>query len=295
MYFLLNSKDSKRILRRDFNEEKENIINIINRNLTIGLIGCGKADASEESKGTGEDKTITIGVTPVPHAEIVNAIKPDLEAKGYTVEVIEYTDYVTPNTALEDGDIDANYFQTKPYLEETNEGKGYSITYTKGVHLEPIGIYSHNFKSLEEIEEGARVAVPNDPSNEARALRLLESAGLIKLKEGELVTPKDITENPKNLEFEELEAAQLPRVLEEVGIAVINGNYAMEADLSPAEDALYLEDATTEASKKYHNVIAVKEGNEDSQKIKDLTEVLTSDAVKKFIEENYNGSVLPVF
>ena len=295
MYFLLNSKDSKRILRRDFNEEKENIINIINRNLTIGLIGCGKADASEESKGTGEDKTITIGVTPVPHAEIVNAIKPDLEAKGYTVEVIEYTDYVTPNTALEDGDIDANYFQTIPYLEETNEGKGYSITYTKGVHLEPIGIYSHNFKSLEEIEEGARVAVPNDPSNEARALRLLESAGLIKLKEGELVTPKDITENPKNLEFEELEAAQLPRVLEEVGIAVINGNYAMEADLSPAEDALYLEDATTEASKKYHNVIAVKEGNEDSQKIKDLTEVLTSDAVKKFIEENYNGSVLPVF
>ncbi len=263
--------------------------------LSIGLIGCGKADASEESKGTGEDKTITIGVTPVPHAEIVNAIKPDLEAKGYTVEVIEYTDYVTPNTALEDGDIDANYFQTIPYLEETNEGKGYSITYTKGVHLEPIGIYSHNFKSLEEIEEGARVAVPNDPSNEARALRLLESAGLIKLKEGELVTPKDITENPKNLEFEELEAAQLPRVLEEVGIAVINGNYAMEADLSPAEDALYLEDATTEASKKYHNVIAVKEGNEDSQKIKDLTEVLTSDAVKKFIEENYNGSVLPVF
>lgn len=263
--------------------------------LSIGLIGCGKADASEESKGTGEDKTITIGVTPVPHAEIVNAIKPDLEAKGYTVEVIEYTDYVTPNTALEDGDIDANYFQTIPYLEETNEGKGYSITYTKGVHLEPIGIYSHNFKSLEEIEEGARVAVPNDPSNEARALRLLESAGLIKLKEGELVTPKDITENPKNLEFEELEAAQLPRVLEEVGIAVINGNYAMEADLSPAEDALYLEDATTEALKKYHNVIAVKEGNEDSQKIKDLTEVLTSDAVKKFIEENYNGSVLPVF
>lgn len=263
--------------------------------LSIGLIGCGKADASEESKGTGEDKTITIGVTPVPHAEIVNAIKPELEAKGYTVEVIEYTDYVTPNTALEDGDIDANYFQTIPYLEETNEGKGYSITYTKGVHLEPIGIYSHNFKSLEEIEEGARVAVPNDPSNEARALRLLESAGLIKLKEGELVTPKDITENPKNLEFEELEAAQLPRVLEEVGIAVINGNYAMEADLSPAEDALYLEDATTEASKKYHNVIAVKEGNEDSQKIKDLTEVLTSDAVKKFIEENYNGSVLPVF
>ena len=167
--------------------------------LSIGLIGCGKADASEESKGTGEDKTITIGVTPVPHAEIVNAIKPDLEAKGYTVEVIEYTDYVTPNTALEDGDIDANYFQTIPYLEETNEGKGYSITYTKGVHLEPIGIYSHNFKSLEEIEEGARVAVPNDPSNEARALRLLESAGLIKLKEGELVTPKDITENPKIL------------------------------------------------------------------------------------------------
>lgn len=263
--------------------------------LSIGLIGCGNAGASEGNKAKEEDKTIKIGVTPVPHAEIVNAIKPDLEAKGYTVEVIEYTDYVTPNTALADGDLDANYFQTIPYLEETNEGKGYDLTYTKGVHLEPIGIYSANIKSLDELKDGARVAVPNDPSNEARSLRLLESAGLIKLKEAELVTPKDIVENPKNLEFEELEAAQLPRVLEEVAIAVINGNYALEAGLSPAKDALYLEDATTEASKKYHNVIAVKKGNENSQKIKDLTKILTSEKVKKFIEENYNGSVLPVF
>jgi len=263
--------------------------------LSIGLIGCGNAGASEGNKAKEEDKTIKIGVTPVPHAEIVNAIKPDLEAKGYTVEVIEYTDYVTPNTALADGDLDANYFQTIPYLEETNEGKGYDLTYTKGVHLEPIGIYSSKIKSLDDLKEGDRVAVPNDPSNEARSLRLLESAGLIKLKEGELVTPKDILENPKNLEFEELEAAQLPRVLEEVAIAVINGNYALEAGLSPAKDALYLEDATTEASKKYHNVIAVKKGNENSQKIKDLTEILTSEKVKKFIEENYNGSVLPVF
>lgn len=263
--------------------------------LAISLIGCGNTNKETETGSKGEDKTITIGVTPVPHKEIVEEIKPDLEAEGYTVKIVEFTDYVTPNTSLAEGELDANYFQTVAYLEETNEGKGLDLTYTKGIHLEPLGIYSSTIKSLEELKEGATVAVPNDPSNEARALRVLEGAGLIKLKEGELVTPKDITENPKNLKFEELEAAQLPRVLEEVGIAVINGNYALEAGLNPAENALYLEDATKEASKKYHNVLAVKKGNEDSEKIKVLTNALTSDKVKKFIEEKYNGSVIPTF
>ena len=263
--------------------------------LAISLIGCGNTNKEAETGSKGEDKTITIGVTPVPHKEIVEEIKPDLEAEGYTVKIVEFTDYVTPNTSLAEGELDANYFQTVAYLDETNEGKGLDLTYTKGIHLEPLGVYSSTIKSLDELKEGATVAVPNDPSNEARALRVLEGAGLIKLKEGELVTPKDITENPKNLKFEELEAAQLPRVLEEVGIAVINGNYAREAGLNPAENALYLEDATKEASKKYHNVLAVKKGNEDSEKIKALTNALTSDKVKKFIEEKYNGSVIPTF
>lgn len=263
--------------------------------LAISLIGCGNTNKEAEIGSKGEDKTITIGVTPVPHKEIVEEIKPDLEAEGYTVKIVEFTDYVTPNTSLAEGELDANYFQTVAYLDETNEGKGLDLTYTKGIHLEPLGVYSSTIKSLDELKEGATVAVPNDPSNEARALRVLEGAGLIKLKEGELVTPKDITENPKNLKFEELEAAQLPRVLEEVGIAVINGNYALEAGLNPAENALYLEDATKEASKKYHNVLAVKKGNEDSEKIKALTNALTSDKVKKFIEEKYNGSVIPTF
>ncbi|MDB1947357.1 MetQ/NlpA family ABC transporter substrate-binding protein [Clostridium tertium] len=263
--------------------------------LAISLIGCGNTNKEAETGSKGEDKTITIGVTPVPHKEIVEEIKPDLEAEGYTVKIVEFTDYVTPNTSLAEGELDANYFQTVAYLDETNEGKGLDLTYTKGIHLEPLGVYSSTIKSLDELKERATVAVPNDPSNEARALRVLEGAGLIKLKEGELVTPKDITENPKNLKFEELEAAQLPRVLEEVGIAVINGNYALEAGLNPAENALYLEDATKEASKKYHNVLAVKKGNEDSEKIKALTNALTSDKVKKFIEEKYNGSVIPTF
>lgn len=268
--------------------------------LAIGLIGCGAKGGEEGGSTAGntvnqEDKTITIGVSPVPHKEIVDAIKPDLEAKGYTVKIVEFTDYVTPNTALEEGDLDANYFQHIAYLDESNESKGLNLTYTAAIHLEPIGVYSKTAKSLDEVKEGARVAVPNDPSNEARALRLLEAQGLITLNDGELVTVKDITENPKNLEIEELEAAQLPRVLEEFDLVVINGNYALEAGLSPATDALALEDKDAKAAEIYRNVLAVKKGNEEVQKIKDLTEALTSDTAKKFIEEKYNGSVIPTF
>lgn len=264
--------------------------------LAIGLMGCGGNSGDESGNaGSTEDKTITIGVSPVPHKEIVEAIKPDLEAKGYKVDIVEFADYVTPNTALEEGDLDANYFQHISYLNESNEGKGLNLTYTAAIHLEPIGIYSKTVKSLDEVKDGARVAVPNDPSNEARALRLLESKGLIKLNDGELVTVKDITENPKNLEIEELEAAQLPRVLEEFDLVVINGNYALEADLNPSTDALALEDKDAKAAEIYRNVLAVKKGNEENQKIKDLTEALTSDAAKKFIEEKYNGSVIPTF
>ena len=261
--------------------------------LTIGLVGCG---ASNDKTGSADDKTIKIGVTPVPHKGIAEIAQKELEAKGYTVEIIEFSDYVTPNTSLEEGELDANYFQTIAYLDESNEGRGLHLTYTAPVHLEPLAVYSKTIKDLNELKDGATVAVPNDASNEARSLRVLENAGLIKLKEGELVTVKDITENKKNLKFEELEAAQLPRILEEVDIAVINGNYALQANLSPAKDAVAIEDSKAEASKKYYNVVTVKEGTEDTQKIKDLTEALTSDAVKQYIEDTYkDGSVIPVF
>lgn len=262
--------------------------------LAIGLMGCG-ANGGDKAGKAEDDKTIKIGVSPVPHKEIVEAIKPDLEAKGYKVDIVEYTDYVTPNTALEEGDLDANYFQHISYLNESNESKKLHLTYTAAIHLEPIGIYSKTAKKLEEVKDGGRVAVPNDPSNEARALRLLEAKGLIKLKDGELITVQDITENPKNLKIEELEAAQLPRVLEEFDLVVINGNYALEAKLNPATDALALEDKDAKAAEVYRNVLAVKEGNENSQKIKDLTEALTSAKTKKFIEDNYSGSVIPTF
>lgn len=263
--------------------------------LAIGVVGCGSKADDKADSATG-DKTITIGVSPVPHKEIVEAIKPDLEAEGYTVNIVEFTDYVTPNTALNEGELDANYFQHIAYLNETNESKGLDLSYTAAIHLEPLAAYSKSITDLKDIKDGATVAIPNDPSNEARALRLLEKAGLIKLKAGELVTPKDITENSKNLKFEELEAAQLPRVIDEVELAVINGNYALEAGLNPSKEALVIEAANAEAAKNYRNILAVKKGNEDSDKIKALTKALTSDKVKSFIEDKYSdGTVIPAF
>ncbi|GAB6169391.1 MetQ/NlpA family ABC transporter substrate-binding protein [Clostridium carnis] len=270
-------------------KRKSILVTVLAGVLALGLVGCGA------KKSEGDNKTIKIGVTPVPHKEIVEHIKPELEKEGYKLEIVEFTDYVTPNTALADGEIDANYFQHISYLNETNESKKLNLAYTAEVHLEPIAIYSKKTKELKELKDGAKIAIPNDPSNEARALRLLEKQGLIKLKAGELITPKDITENAKNLKFEELEAAQLPRVLEEVDAAVINGNYAIEAGLNPSKDSLAIEDKDAEAAKVYRNILAVKKGNEDSDKIKALTKALTSENVKKFINEKYNGAVIPTF
>lgn len=256
--------------------------------LTMGLIGCG-------SKGTSDDKTIKIGVTPVPHREIVEHVVPVLEEQGYTVEIVEFSDYVQPNTSLEDDSLDANYFQTIAYLDEFNENNGTNLTYTAELHVEPMGAYSYKYKSIDEIEDGATVAVPNDPSNEARALRVLESSGLIKVKDGDLITVADIIENPKNLQFSELEAAQLPRALDDIDIAVINGNYALDAELDVNKDAIFVEDEESQEMKARRNVLAVKEGNENSEKIKALTKALTSDDVREFIEEQYKGAVVPVF
>lgn len=264
--------------------------------VSIGLIGCGNSEgSSNDSSSNGDDKVIKVGVSPVPHEEIMEVAKPLLEAKGYTVEIVEFTDYVLANTALESGEIDANYFQHIAYLNSFNADNGTHLTYTAEIHLEPMGAFSKKYKTVDEVEEGAVVAVPDDPSNEARALRVLAAAGLIEVNDGELITTADITSNPKNLEFKELEAATLPRVLEDVDIAVINGNYALEAGLDVNNDAFYAEDKNVESLKERRNVLAVKEGNENSQKIKDLTEALTSDEVREFIEEKYKGAVVPVF
>ncbi len=271
--------------------KKKRIISVLGTLvLSLGLLGCGAGKSS-----SAEDKTIKIGVSPVPHKEIVEAAVPLLEEKGYTVEIVEFNDYVLPNTSLEEGELDANYFQHIAYLNSFNEEKGTHLTYTAEIHLEPMGAFSKKYSTLDDIEDGATVAVPNDSSNEARALRVLEDAGLIELNKGDLITTADITSNPKNLKFEELEAATLPRALDDVDLAVINGNYALQAGLDVNKDALYAEDKDKDSLKERRNVLAVKEGTENEQKIKDLTEALTSDTVKKFIEDTYNGAVVPVF
>ncbi|PRR82352.1 MetQ/NlpA family ABC transporter substrate-binding protein [Clostridium vincentii] len=255
--------------------------------LALGLIGCGDSKT--------DDKTITIGVSPVPHREIVDQIVPILEKAGYTLKITEFDDYDLPNTAVQDGEIDANFFQHIAYLNTTNTEKDYDLTYTAEIHIEPMALYSNTVKNLADLKDGATIAIPNDTSNEARALRLLQSAGLIKVAEGELITPKDITENTKNFKFTELEAAQLPRTLEEVDGAVINGNYALQAGLDATVDGIFTEDVDDESIKNMRNILVVKKGNEDSEKIKALTKALTSDEVKKFIEEKYKGTVIPVF
>ncbi len=263
--------------------------------LGFSIIGCGSSKNESVQSSKEDDKTITIGVSPVPHKGIVDAAIPELEGKGYKVIVKEFTDYVIPNTALDNGDLDANFFQHTPYLNNFNEKNGTKIKSLGAVHLEPLGAYSKKIKDIKELKDGATIAIPNDPSNEARALRLLEANGLIKLGAGDTVTPKDIKENKKNLKFKELEAALLPTVVDEVEVAVINGNYALEL-FNPSKDALLIENKDSEASKPYGNVLAVREGTENNEKIKDLKAALTSETVKKYISDTYkDGSVIPVF
>ena len=260
--------------------------------LTVGLAGCAQEKtAGEGDKSTGDDKTIVIGASITPHKDIIEAAIPELEEKGYKVEVEVFEDYVLPNTALADGDLDANFFQHVPYLENMASEQNLDITWTAKVHIEPMGVYSDKLTDLAELEEGAEIAIPNDASNGARALLLLEKAGLITLKDVELPSILDIAENPKNIEFTELDAPQLPRALQDVAAAVINTNYALEADLSPLEDALFIEDSDSP----YANVIAVRTEDKESQKIKDLSEAMNSEVVKKYIEDTYKGSIVPAF
>ena len=249
-----------------------------------------EAAAETESKGT-----ITVAATSVPHAEILEAAKPILAEQGWDLQITEFQDYVQPNEVVEAGDFDANYFQHVPYLDSFNEEKGTHLVAVGNIHYEPLGIYPGTESDLNAISDGATIAVPNDTTNEARALLLLQDNGLITLKDGAGIeaTVKDIAENPHNIKFTELEAAQVSRVLPEVSFAVLNGNYALEAGLNAQTDALAIETSDSEAAKTYVNVIVVKEGNENNEGVKALVDVLKSDEIKKFIKDTYQGSVVP--
>ena len=239
--------------------------------------------------------TIKVAASPTPHAEILEAAKEILAEEGWDLEVTEFEDYVQPNLVVESGDFDANYFQHVPYLESFNEEKGTHLVDAGDIHYEPFGIYPGTKKSLDELEDGDTIAVPNDTTNEARALLLLQDNGVLTLKEGAglTATVNDIESTIKDIKIQELEAAQVPRVLNEVAFAVINGNYAVEAGLSVADDAIAYEASDSEAAKTYVNIIAVKEGNENNEGIVALVDALKSDEIKDFINETYNGAVIP--
>ena len=255
---------------------------------SVALTGCGGKDS--------EDKTIKVGASPAPHAEILKEVKAELEKDGYKLEIVEFQDYVQPNKALDAGDIDANYFQHKPYMDEFNAKQETELVSIGAIHYEPLGLYQGEKKSLDELAEGDKIAVPNDTTNEARALLLLESEGLIKLKKdaGLTATKQDVVENPKKLEIVELEAAIIPRSMSSVAMGVINGNYALSAGIKE-ETAITFESSDSAAAKTYANIIAVKKGTEDSEKSKALFKAMTSDKIKKFIEKKYGKAVVPVF
>ena len=237
-------------------------------------------------------QTLKVGATPIPHAEILEFIAPELKKSGIELDIKVFNDYVIPNIAVEDGDLDANFFQHIPYLNEFNKNKGTRLVKTVGVLLEPMGVYSKKIKSLNELKNGAIVSIPNDPTNESRALDVLASAKLIELDtNAQLRTPLDITKNPKNLKFKEIEAATLPRTLDDVDIAVINTNFAMNANLNPTKDAIVIESRDSP----YVNILVVKDGNQNRDEIKALNKALQSQAVKDFIANKYKGSIVPAF
>lgn len=257
--------------------------------LVLGTVGTSVVFAADD------DKTITVAASETPHSEILEAAKPILEEEGYDLEVTVFDDYVQPNEVVESGDFDANYFQHIPYLNSFNEEKGTHLVNAGGIHYEPFGIYPGTKSSLDDIADGDTIAVPNDTTNEARALLLLQDNGIITLKDGVGLeaTVNDIEENPYNVEIVELAAEQVARVAEETAYIVLNGNYALQAGYSVSKDALAYETSDSEAAKTYVNVIAVKEGNENSDKIKALVDVLKSDEIKDFINEKYDGAVIP--
>ena len=283
--------------------------------LALSLAACGSsassteaastestAASSEAAESTAETSelagtTLKVAASPTPHAEILNVAKDILAEQGITLEVVEFSDYVQPNLVTESGEVDANYFQHTPYLESFNEENGTHLVSVGAIHYEPFGIYPGKSNDLANIADGATIAVPNDTTNEARALQLLAAQGLITVRDGAglTATVNDITENPHNLQIEEIEAAQLPRTVQDVDFAVINGNYAMEAGFSVGKDALATEDASSEAAQTYANVLVVKEGNENNPAIQALLKALQSDEVKKYIDQTYDGAVVAIF
>lgn len=268
--------------------------------LSLSLAACGSkkeeapaAAPAETPAETTEPVVLNVAASSTPHAEILEQVVDVLAEQGIDLQIHEYGDYVVPNTAVEEGEEDANYFQHIPYLESFNEKEGTHLVSVGGIHIEPMGVYAGKTASLEELPDGAEIAVPNDPTNEGRALLLLEAQGLIKLADSSNLeaTPNDIVENPKNLTFKELEAAMIPNAVDEVDLSVINVNYALEAGFNPTEDALAIEDADSP----YVNIVAVKEGNENNPAVLALVEALQSDTVRDFINETYGGAVVPAF
>ena len=260
---------------------------------------AASSEAAESTAETSElaGTTLKVAASPTPHAEILNVAKEILAEQGIDLEVVEFSDYVQPNLVTESGEVDANYFQHKPYLDNFNKEKGTHLVSVEGIHFEPFGLYPGKTKELKDLQDGATVAVPNDATNEARTLLLLQDAGLIKLKDPKDInaTPKDITSNPKNLKFKELEAAVVPTVIKDVDIAALNGNYAIQAGFDPTKDTLATEKADGLAAKTYQNILVVKEGNENTAKTKELKKALKSDEVRDYINKNYKGAVVPVF
>ncbi|OXM15499.1 MetQ/NlpA family ABC transporter substrate-binding protein [Paenibacillus herberti] len=265
--------------------------------LALTLAACGAknentAPANNAANNT-EPVTLTVGASSVPHAEILNFIKDKLAAEGVNLEVKEFTDYVQPNVQLYEKQLDANFFQHVPYLDDQNKERNYDLVKVVNVHVEPMGAYSNSVKSLDELKDGATIAIPNDATNGGRSLLLLAENGLIKLKDGVGVaaTIKDITENTKNLKFKELEAATLPRVLGEVDLAIINTNYALVADLNPTADAIVIESKDSP----YANILVSRPDNKDSEAMQKLAKALNSPEVKKYIEDTYKGAIVPAF
>ena len=260
---------------------------------------AASSEAAESTAETSElaGTTLKVAASPTPHAEILNAAKDILAEQGIDLEVIEFTEYVQPNLVTESGEVDANYFQHKPYLDGFNVKQGTHLVSVGPVHYEPLGIYPGKSDDLANIADGATIAVPNDTTNEARALQLLATQGLITVRDdaGLTATINDITENPHNIKFEEIEAAQLPRTVQDVDFAVINGNYALAAGFSVKNDALATEDASSEAAQTYANILAVKEGRENDPAIQALYAALTSDKIKDYINSTYDGAVVPIF
>lgn len=273
--------------------------------LCLSLAACGSkddtapadtddsAETEEPAAAPAETVTLTVAASPTPHAVILEQCVAPLAEQGIELDIREFDDYVFPNTTVEDGEIDANYFQHVPYLEEFNETRGTHLVSVAGIHVEPMAIYAGTSDSLEDLPDGATIAVPNDATNEGRALLLLESQGLIKLADSSNLsaTPNDIAENPKNLKFKEIEAAYIPSMVSEVDLAVINSNYAMGAGYNPVEDSLAIESSDSP----YVNILAVKEGNENNEAVQALIKVLQSDAIRDFINEEFGGAVVPAF